>query len=215
MIKSVKYLLTCNAGEILTVFVALLLNFPIPLLPLQILLMNLLTDGLPALALSMEPLDSSVMKRPPRDPNEKPVTSGMFWLILIFGGLMAAGSLFLFKYYLDITNNLPLAQTIAFTSLVMFEMFAVVSSRKLYSLSFSKDFFSNKYLHLAIISSLILHLIIIYVPFMQKIFGTTSLGFIHWLNILGVSLLGFFVMELSKFFIKYDSHHTKASLKRK
>lgn len=215
MIKSIKYLLTCNAGELLTVFVALLLNFPIPLLPLQILLMNLLTDGLPALALSMDPSDSAVMNRRPRDPQEKPVTSGMLWLILIFGGLMAAGSLFLFNHYLNLTNNLPLAQTIAFTTLVAFEMFAVISSRKLYTLSFSKGFFSNKYLHLAIISSLILQFVVIYVPFMQSVFGTAPLKLIHWIHIIGVSFLGFIIMELSKLFIKYDSHHSKASLKKK
>ena len=207
MLKSVKYLLTCNAGEILTVFIALMLNFPIPLLPLQILLMNLLTDGLPALALSADPLDPTVMNRPPRDPKEKPVTIGMLWLILIFGGLMAGGTLFLFNKFYTATNDLALSQTIAFTSLVMFEMFAVISSRKLYKLSFSKDFFNNIFLHLAIISSILLQVAVIYVPFLQNIFGTTALSLTHWLYIIGVSFIGFIVMEVSKLFIKYEKRH--------
>jgi Ca2+-transporting ATPase len=204
MLKSIKYLLTCNAGEVLTVFVALLLNFPIPLLPLQILLMNLLTDGLPALALSAEPIDHTVMSRPPRDPKEKPVNSGMLALILIFGGLMAAGTLFLFDKFYTQTNDLVLAQTIAFTSLVAFEMFAVISSRKLYKLSFSKGFFSNPYLHLAIFSSVALQFAVVYIPFLQNIFGTTALSLIHWVYIVGVAFIGFIVMEVSKLFIKYE-----------
>ena len=204
MLKSIKYLLTCNAGELLTVFVALLLNFPIPLLPLQILLMNLLTDGLPALALSAEPLDPTVMNRPPRDPKEKPVNSGMLALILIFGGLMAAGTLFLFNMFYKQTGNLILSQTIAFTSLVMFEMFAVLSSRKLYKLSFSKDFFGNPYLHIAIISSIALQIAVVYIPFLQKVFGTTALSLTHWIYIVAVAFIGFIVMEVSKLFIKYE-----------
>lgn len=209
MLKSVKYLLTCNAGEILTIFIALIFlpTLPIPLLPLQILLMNLLTDGLPALALSADPLDPTVMNRPPRDPKEKPVTIGMLWLILIFGGLMAAGTLFLFNKFYTATNDLALSQTIAFTSLVMFEMFAVISSRKLYKLSFSKDFFNNIFLHLAIISSILLQVAVIYIPFLQNIFGTTALSLTHWLYIIGVSFIGFIVMEVSKLFIKYEKRH--------
>ena len=204
MLKSIKYLLTCNAGEILTIFVALMLNFPLPLLPLQILLMNLLTDGLPALALSADPVDPSVMNRQPRDPKEKPVTIGMLWLILIFGGLMAVGTLFLFNKFYTATNDLALSQTIAFTTLVMFEMFAVISSRKLYQLSFSKDFFNNIFLHLAIVSSILLQIAVIYVPFLQNIFGTTAITLTHWAYIIGVSFIGFIVMEVSKLFIKYE-----------
>ncbi len=204
ILKSVKYLLTCNAGEILTVFVALLINLPIPLLPLQILLMNLLTDGLPALALTLEPTDKTVMDRLPRDPNENPLSSGMLWLALIFGGLMAGGTLILFNYFYQSSGDLPLAQTIAFTSLVMFEMFAVLSAKTLYKPVISKGFFSNKYLHFAIIFSVLLQLLVVYVPFLQSVFGTTGLDLMHWVYIVGVAFIGFIVMEVSKFFIRYE-----------
>ncbi len=204
ILKSVRYLLTCNTGEVLTVFVALLINLPIPLLPLQILLMNLLTDGLPAFALTLEPIDKSVMNRSPRNPNENPINAGMLWLTLIFGGLMATGTLLLFNYFYQSTSNLALAQTIAFTSLVMFEMFAVLSAKTLYKPVISKAFFNNKYLHLAIIFSIALHVAVVYNPFLQSVFGTTALTLTHWGYIVGVAFIGFIVMEVSKLFIKYE-----------
>ena len=207
ILKSVKYLLTCNAGEVLTVFIALLINFPIPLLPLQILLMNLLTDGLPALALTLEPTNKAVMNRLPRDPNENPLSAGMLWLALIFGGLMAAGTLFLFNLFYTQTGNLVLAQTIAFTSLVMFEMFAVLSAKTLYKPVISKGFFNNKYLHFAIIFSILLQFAVVYIPFLQNIFGTTALSLTHWAYIVVVAFIGFIVMEVSKLFIKYEKKH--------
>ena len=207
ILKSIKYLLICNAGEIFTIFVALMLNFPIPLLPLQILLMKLLTDGLPALALSADPNDSEVMNRPPRSPTEKPITSGILWLVLVFGGLMAGGTIFLFNYFYQTTSDLALARTIAFTSLVMFEMFAVLSSKTLYKSVISKGFFSNKYLHFSIILSIALQALVIYVPFLQSIFGTVAISLTHWGYIVGAAFIGFIVMELSKLFIKYEKRN--------
>ncbi len=204
ILKSIKYLLICNAGEILTIFVALMINFPIPLLPLQILLMKLLTDGLPALALSAEPNDPDVMNRPPRSPKEKPITSGILWLVLVFGGIMSGGTIALFNHFYQSTSDLALARTIAFTSLVMFEMFAVLSSKTLYKPVISKGFFSNKYLHFAIIISIALQALVIYVPFLQSIFGTVAISLMHWVYIVGVAFVGFVVMELSKIFIKYE-----------
>ena len=204
ILKSIKYLLICNAGEILTIFIALMLNFPVPLLPLQILLMKLLTDGLPALALSAEPNDPTIMNRSPRDPNERPITSGILWLVLVFGGIMSGGTIFLFNYFYQSTSNLALARTIAFTSLVMFEMFAVLSSRALYKPAISKDFFNNKFLHFAILSSILVHIAVVYIPFLQGIFGTVALSLTHWMYIVGVAFIGFIVMEISKLFIKYE-----------
>jgi len=204
ILKSVRYLLSCNTGEIFTIFFALLLNLPIPLIALQILIMNLLTDGLPAIALSMDPVDHEVMLRKPRNPKDSPLSGGMLWLILTFGVLMAAGTLFLFnKFYVN-ESNFVLASTIAFTTLVVLEMVAVLSSRTLYRPAFSKGFFSNGYLFLAIISSIGIQLCLIYMPILQKVFGTTGLNLTHWLYIIGVSILGFIVMEASKKFIHFN-----------
>ncbi len=204
MLKSLRYLLSCNTGEIFTIFFALLLNLPIPLIALQILIMNLLTDGLPAIALSMDSVDHEVMTRKPRNPKDSPLSGGMLWLILTFGLLMSIGTLFLFnKFYVN-ESSFVLASTVAFTTLVVMEMMAVLSSRTLYRSAFSKGFFKNGYLFLAIISSIAIQLCLIYIPFLQKIFGTTGLSLSHWLYIIGISTVGFIVMELSKKFIRFD-----------
>ncbi|MEM4637514.1 MAG: cation-translocating P-type ATPase [Candidatus Woesearchaeota archaeon] len=199
IIKSTKYLLACNVGEIVSVLLAILLRFPLPLLPLQILLMNLLTDGIPALGLGSEAAEDDVMRRPPRDPKDNPITREMLYLILIFGFAMGIGTIFVFSIYLD--KGLPYAQTMAFTTLVMFEMFAVMSARSF--ASFKKiNPLSNKWLALAILSSVSLQLAVIYIAPLQKIFGTVSIGLNDWIVILIVASFGFILMEISKFFVK-------------
>ena len=199
MIKSAKYLLSCNAGEITAVFMAIMLKFPLPLLPLQILLMNLLTDDFPALGLGFESSEEGIMKRPPRDPKEKPISRKIFLSIVIFGLIMGIGTLFMFMQYKDI--NVGKAQTVAFTTLVMFQMFAVMSSRTLYYSLKHLNPFSNKWLLGAVCLSLIIQLVVVHWSPLQTIFGTVSLLAIDWLKIIGISSLGFIMMEISKVFI--------------
>jgi len=198
IIKSTRYLLSCNAGEIVAVFLSIILRFPLPMIPLQILLMNLVTDGMPALGLGVEPSDIDVMNRRPRNPKEYPLNKQMIMLIVVFGLVMGAGTLFLFnRYYSD---SLVLGQTIAFTTLVMFEMFAVFGSRSLKA--FKKlNPFTNKWLTMAVVSSILIQIGVIYFRPLQEVFGTMGLGVVHWLEIIGVSFLGFLVMEVSKKFI--------------
>ncbi len=173
MIKSAKYLLSCNAGEIATVFIAIMLNFPIPLIPLQILLINLLTDAFPALGLGLEPSEEGIMKRSPRDPKEKPISMKLFFSIVIFGIIMAVGTLFMFVQYKD--TDLVKAQTIAFTTLVMFQLFAVMSSRSLSSSFIKLNPFSNKWLLGAFLLSFAMQLAVVYWPPMQSVFGNVPL----------------------------------------
>ncbi|MGV8150159.1 MAG: cation-translocating P-type ATPase [Candidatus Woesearchaeota archaeon] len=209
IIKSTKYLLACNVGEIVSVFLAIVLRFPLPLIPLQILLMNLLTDGIPALGLGSEHAEDDVMKRPPRDPKENPITREMLMLILFFGVAMGLGTLFVFNLYLD--EGLSYAQTMAFTTLVMFEMFAVMSARSF--ASFKKlNPFSNMWLLLGISISIILQIAVIYIAPLQSVFGTVSITLYDWLVILGVASLGFVLMEISKFFVK--EHFKTKTLKQ-
>ncbi|MCH8329737.1 MAG: HAD-IC family P-type ATPase, partial [Nanoarchaeota archaeon] len=199
MIKSTKFFLSCNTGEITSVFLAILLKFPLPLLPLQILMMNLLTDNFPALGLGFESNEEGIMKRPPRDPEEKPISRKIFLSIVIFGLIMGLGTLFIFMQYKDI--NVGKAQTVAFTTLVMFQMFAVMSSRTLYPSLKHLNPFSNKWLLGAVCLSLSIQVIVIYWPPLQTIFGTVPLLAIDWLKIIGISSLGFIMMEISKFFM--------------
>ena len=206
IIKSTRYLLSCNMGEIITVFIAIILKFPLPLIPLQILLMNLITDGLPALGLGAEPSDADIMKRPPRNPKEKPINFQMLSLIIIFGLVMGAGTLFLFNSY--IKADLKLAQTVAFTCLVMFEMFAVMGSRSLSPLK-KLNPFSNLWLLGGVLSSILIQIAVIYLALLQPIFGTVPLAMNDWLKIIAVSSIGFVIMEASKFFLKTKTSPTE------
>ena len=124
MIKSAKYLLSCNSGEIATILIAVLLKFPLPLLPLQILLINLLTDSSPALGLGFESSEEGIMKRSPRNPKDKPITGKTFVSIIVFGLIMGLGTLYIFLQYKDV--DLPKAQTMAFTTLVLLDRKSVV-----------------------------------------------------------------------------------------
>jgi len=199
MIKSAKYLLSCNAGEIFSVFLAIMLQFPLPLLPLMILLMNLLTDDFPALGLGFESSEEGIMQQAPRDPKEKPITKSILWSILIFGIIMGLGTLFMFMQYKD--TDLSKAQTIAFTTLVLFQMFAVMSSRSMRTSMKKLNPFTNMYLFGAICLSILIQVAVIYMPPLQNIFGTVAISSLDWIKIIGVSSLGFIVMEASKLVI--------------
>jgi len=205
MINSTKFFLSCNGGEITSVFIAIMLKFPLPLLPLQILLMNLLTDNFPALGLGFESPEEGIMNRPPRDPKARPISKTMFLSIVIFGLIMGLGTLYMFIQYKEI--DLGLAQTVAFTTLVMFQMFAVMSSRSLLPSLKKLNPFSNKWLLGAVCLSLIIQVAVVYLGPLQAIFGTVALAGMDWLKIIGISSLGFVMMEVSKLFIRHKKQN--------
>jgi len=200
MVKSAKYLLACNSGEIFTILIAVLLAFPLPLLALQVLMINILTDSAPALGLGFEKSEPGIMKRKPRDPKENPISVSMLFTIILFGIIMALGTLFMFAQYQP--QGLAKAQTVAFTTLVLFQLFAVVSSRSLFFSLKNLNMFTNMWLLLGIIGAVALQAIVIYVPFLQMVFGTVPLLAVDWLWIVAISSIGFISMEASKFFVK-------------
>lgn len=201
LIRSAKFFLSCNSGEIISVFMAIILKLPLPLLPLQLLLMNMLTDNFPALGLGFESDEKGIMDHPPRDPKEKPISGKIFFSIIIFGLIMGSGTLFMFIQYKDL--DLDKARTVAFTTLVMFQMFAVMSSRSLYPSLSKLNPFSNMWLLGAVCLSLIIQAAVIYLPSLQTIFGTVSLLSIDWLKIIAISSIGFVMMELSKLLLAF------------
>ncbi|RLE46848.1 ATPase [Candidatus Woesearchaeota archaeon] len=198
--KFVEYLLSSNMGEILTVFTAMLLRWPLPITALQILWINLATDGLPALALGIEPTEPNIMKRPPRKPTEHIVNKKRGILIIIIGLIMMLGTLFIFDRYE--TKSIVYAQTAAFATLVMFQMFNVLNQRSEDISLFKLGFFTNKKLLGAVLISVMLQVVIIFVPFFNKIFGTTPLKIIDIVWVLGISSTVLIFGEIVKFFRK-------------
>lgn len=199
--KFIHYLLSCNVGEILVMFISSLLGMPAPLLPIQILWINLVTDGLPALALGVEPVDPDVMQRHPRDPGEPVVTKRGAFLILAQGAFIALCTLFAFAYIFYVEKgSIERARTTAFIVLVCSELLRSLSFRHIEKTIFKIGLFTNKKLLLAILSSLILQMAVIYVPFLQKAFKTTHPGAFDWLLMLIIASLPFWSMEFIKLF---------------
>jgi Ca2+-transporting ATPase len=190
--KFVNYLLSSNLGEVLILFIAMIIGFrdssgaiAMPLLATQILWLNLVTDGLPAVAIGVDPIRKGVMDVPPRLSEESIITKNMATNIVIISLLMAAAVLFLFNRFLPEGN--AIARTVAFTSIVMLELVRVTMIRSQYQLSF----FSNWYLIGAISVSILLQAAVVYVPFMQIVFKTKALGLHHWGYIIGVMVVMF------------------------
>jgi Ca2+-transporting ATPase len=211
MRKFILYLLSCNAGEIAVMFIGMILTTllvrePIlPLLAIQILWVNLVTDGLPALALGVDPPDPDVMIRNPRDPDEQILTRKSIYFIGYAGILIGIGTVAMFFFYLwpaiSLGNELTetdiiYPRTVAFTMLIIFQMIMALNIRKEEHSLLGKEFFRNPYLLLAIASSIILHLIIIYVPIFQSIFDTVGLDWIDWIIILAIGSILVFIDEM-------------------
>ncbi|MBI2135702.1 calcium-translocating P-type ATPase, SERCA-type [Candidatus Woesearchaeota archaeon] len=203
--KFVNYLLSANFGEVLVLFMAMLIGFKdggfivVPLVAIQILWLNLVTDGLPALALGLDPETPGTMQRPPRKPNEQIISKNMTWNIIVIGTLICIAVLGMFKY--GLAASAVKGQTMAFTSLVMLEMVRVYMVRANYKLSI----FSNIYMVSAILISLLLQLAVVYIPMMQLIFDTVALSLVDWAFIVLASM---FVLILGVIAHKIIVHYT-------
>lgn len=192
--KSVLYLLSCNIGEVLVMFLSILANLPLPLLPLQILWMNLVTDGLPALALGVDPASNDVMRQKPRSPGEQLLTRRNMRDMAFFGGIMAVGTLLLFALALPDEAR---SRTIALTTLVFFQLWFALSVRTHRSM-LSSEFFANPKLLLAVACSALLQLAIVYLPLAQPVFKTVALSANELLLALAASASIFVVAEARK-----------------
>ncbi|SHG87163.1 calcium-translocating P-type ATPase, SERCA-type [Virgibacillus chiguensis] len=196
--KFIRYLLASNVGEILVMLFAMLLSLPLPLVPVQILWVNLVTDGLPAMALGMDKAEGDVMKKHPRSIDEGVFARGLGYKIISRGIVIGAVTLigFIIAYQNDPTH-LTYAQTIAFTTLVMAQLIHVFDCRSERSI-FARNPFENMYLVLAVLSSLVLLLVVIYWTPLQPIFHTVSLNLRDWALILALSALPTVIFGFTK-----------------
>ena len=201
--KFVYYLLSCNVGEIMIIFLAMIAGLPVPLTPILLLVLNLVTDGAPALALGMEKGDPDNMKRPPHRPDEPVINREMVWGIAIQTVAITAATLTAFIIGLRwFPHNVTAAQTMAFATLSISELFRAYTSRSdRYSL-WSIGVFSNKWMQWAVLASLIIVLTIIYVPFLDPVFDTAFLGLREWLVIAPLILVPAAAAEANKYFLR-------------
>ena len=197
--KFIRYLLASNVGEIMTMFIAMMIGLPLPLVPIQILWVNLVTDGLPAMALGVDQAEKDLMQHRPRSAKENIFSRRLGWKIISRGLLIGICTLLPFWLILqqkpDDPKQLVLAQTVAFATLVMAQLIHVFDCRSSRSI-FHRNPLQNKYLVLAVVSSLLLMLPTLYMPALQPIFKTTSLGWQEWLLVLIFAGIPTFLMGL-------------------
>ncbi|MBI4448014.1 HAD-IC family P-type ATPase [Candidatus Woesearchaeota archaeon] len=196
--KFVKFLLAANLGEVLLILIAIIVSLPLPLLPIHILWINLVTDSLPALALSVEKSDPKIMERKPRPVNESIFHNIKFFLI-VAGLLTAMSSLAAFLVYYWDGGDIVKARTIALTTIVVFELLLVFACRSKKLTLVELGLFSNRYLVGAVAVSFIAHLLIIYTP-LSAFFKLASLGLNDWLIVLAFGASGLLFFEIKKFF---------------
>ncbi|WP_144054955.1 calcium-translocating P-type ATPase, SERCA-type [Clostridium thermobutyricum] len=182
--KFIRYLLSCNLGEVLTMFLASLFTLPNPMTPIQILFVNLATDGLPAIALGVDPADNDIMRQNPRDKKEGIFARGLTEKILVRGSLIGVCTLLSFMVGRYFRMNLDTCRTIALSTLVMSQLFHVFECRSERHSIFEIKLFTNPYLVGAVLVSILMLCSILYIPFLQGIFHTVPLMFKHWTIVL-------------------------------
>ena len=195
--KYLMYLLSSNIGEIGLMAGASLAGLPLPLSAVQILYVNLATDGLPALALAVDPPEDDLMKRPPRDPRTGIFTRPVVTLMLVGGFWSAIINLGLFVWALNSGRTVQEAMTMTFVSLVLIQFFKAYNFRSDRH-SVLRRPFANKWLNLAIVWELLMLGLILYVPLLERTFGTYGLSLRDWLIIIGAALTISPVLELAK-----------------
>lgn len=205
--KFVRYMLSTNSGEVLLILVATLLGMPLPLIAIQILWVNLITDGFPALALGVEPEEKGVMSRGPRRPKESILAGGMGFHIVWVGVLMVIGALGLYAYalptlppgvvvYSDEVLRRP--RTFAFLTISLFQIFHVLAIRVWGQSVFRAGFFGNPHLIAAVCLTVALQFAVIYIAPLAAVFKTAPLALAEVLLCAGIASSVFFIVELEK-----------------
>ncbi|WP_124101084.1 cation-translocating P-type ATPase [Ruminococcus sp. Marseille-P6503] len=185
--KFVRYLISCNIGEVLTMLGGIIMGLPMVLIPSQILLVNLVTDGLPAVALGVEPSEKSVMRKPPRKESDSFFSGGLLSRIIIRGILIGLCTLAAFTFLLKTGCTLDAARTGALITLILSQLIHVFECKSEEKNLFSVPYFSNPFLIFSVIVSLLCLGACMFVPFLSKIFAIAPLGLTGWLISIGFS----------------------------
>jgi len=198
--KFVYYLISCNMGEIFVIFIPTLLGKGSPLQAIQLLWLNLVTDGAPALALGTEKGDPDIMQQKPRPAGEPIINRDMYIGVAIQAFFITATTLAAF--FIGLAHNEAYAQTMAFTTLSISELFRAYTARSEYYSIIKIGIFGNKFMNYAVGASLLLILLVLYIPFLNTVFKTVPLGWAEWIRILPLILIPSVAAELTKYFLK-------------
>ncbi|MFX1518830.1 MAG: calcium-translocating P-type ATPase, SERCA-type [Promethearchaeota archaeon] len=202
--KYLSYLLRGNVGEIVLLFITSLIGLPLPLIAIQILWINLVTDGFPAVALGVDPMEPDILERPPRDPKSGVFDTRIRFFIIGMATLMVTTTLPLYWWMINTGVSVDHARTMIFSLVVAFELWSAFAARsEKYSL-FEIGPFANRWLVIAVVSSIALQLAVVYVPFLQPVFNTVSLSLMDWGIIILLSSSALISVEIVKFLRPYE-----------
>lgn len=196
--KATFFLISTGAASIVVILTALAFRWPLPFLPAQLLWLNLVTNGLQDVALAFEPGEKGVLRRPPRSRTEGIISRILWERVLIAGLVMAIGTLALFRWTLDSTDDLVQAQSVALTTMVLFMMLHVGNSRSEYISAFRKNPISNPFLFIATAAALIVHIGALYLGPTQYILRVEPIGLDAWVRMLAVALSIIAAVEVHK-----------------
>ncbi len=203
--KAIIFILPTNGGEALIILAAILFGFhQLPLTPVQILWVNMVTAVTLALSLAFEPPEKHVMQRPPRDANKPILSPYLLWRVLFVSFIIMIGTMGMFLWEMKQHANIEHARTVAVNTLVMFEIFYLFNSRYITASVLNwKGFTGNRYVLITIFTLVLLQLVLTYFAPMQSLFGTTAIDFSVWLRIIMVGSSVLFLVEFEKFCIRY------------
>jgi Ca2+-transporting ATPase len=187
--KFIRYLISCNIGEVVTMFVGMLMGLPVVLFPIQILLVNLATDGLPAMALSLEPAEEGIMRQKPRLSGESVFSNGLLTTIIFRGCIIGLTTLAIFTNFIRLYGDVSLARTGALVTLIFTQLFHVFECKSESKTIFGVQYLNNPALILAVLTSFVMTLLTVYHPLMQRVFLTVSLTSLQLARVFLYSLL--------------------------
>ncbi len=198
--KFVRYLLSSNTGEVTAILINIVLGGPLILLPVQILWMNLITDGMTALSLGLEPVETGIMQRPPRLPDEPILDRPGMFMIGLLGGYIGLATVWLYYHYLGHADpeKIALAGTVAFSGIIVLEKVNVFNFRFLRAPLKAIEIFTNPWLLVAVVVTVGMQVMVVYTPFFQKALHTVPLGLSDWGMMVLVSLPIFIIAEIFK-----------------
>jgi Ca2+-transporting ATPase len=199
--RAVAFLVTTNTAEAVTLVAAIAFGLPLPLIAVQILWINMVTDGTSVVPLGLERKHGDVLREKPRNPKERIISRDVIYLMIIMTALMCVGTLATYNFYLE-HASLEKARTVAFTMIVMFQLFNVINCRSFKDSIFKIGLLSNKYIIFGLSFSLILQSLAIYTPFLQHVFGTVPLNILDWAVVIIVSSTVLIAGEVQKKVIK-------------
>lgn len=201
--KSILFILPTNGGEAFTLIAAIVFGRMLPITPVQILWVNMITAVTLALALAFEPPEQQVMRRPPRDPHE-PILSGfILWRILLVSLILVIGTFGLFLWEREQGASIELARTVAVNTLVMFEIFYLFSARFLLAPSLTRDGLQgNRFVFYAIAILIVFQAAFTYLSPMQTLFATTAMGWEAWLRVVVIASSVLWLVELEKWWLR-------------